>query len=70
MQLAKDSCACGHVMDHHDGSRGGPCNYCACAAGAAPSAFEVGLIHSLHEVTLTLVRLVKELQAHRGVQQP
>ena len=39
-------------------------------AGAAPSAFEVGLIHSLHEVTLTLVRLVKELQAHRGVQQP
>jgi hypothetical protein len=57
-------------MDHHDGARGGPCNYCACAAGAAPSAFEVGLIHSLHEVTLTLVRLVKELQAHRGVQQP
>jgi hypothetical protein len=70
MQLAKDSCACGHVMDHHDAGRGGPCNYCACAAGAAPSAFEVGLIHSLHEVTLTLVRLVKELQAHRGVQQP
>jgi hypothetical protein len=57
-------------MDHHDGQRGGPCNYCACAAGAAPSAFEVGVIHSLHEITLTLVRLVKELQAHRGVQQP
>ncbi|HSP16751.1 MAG TPA: hypothetical protein VLV78_18535 [Thermoanaerobaculia bacterium] len=69
MQLAKDSCACGHVMDHHDGGRGGPCNNCACAAGAAPSAFEVGIIHSLHELTLTMVRLVKELQAHRGVQQ-
>ena len=70
MQLAKDSCACGHGMESHDGLRGGPCNYCACAAGAAPTAFEVGVIHSLHEVTLTLVRLVKELQAHRGVQQP
>jgi hypothetical protein len=70
MQLAKDSCACGHAMDHHDGGRGGPCNYCACAAGEAPSAFQVGVIHSMHEVTLTLVRLVKELQAHRGVQQP
>jgi hypothetical protein len=69
MQLAKDSCACGHVMEHHDGGRGSPCNNCACAAGQAPSAFEVGVIHSLHEVTLTLVRLVKELQAQRGVQQ-
>ena len=67
MQLAKDSCACGHVLEHHDGDRGGPCNHCACSAGTAPSAFEVGVIHSLHEVTLTLVRLVKELQAHREV---
>lgn len=65
MQLAKDSCACGHVMDDHDGGRGGPCNNCACAAGAAPSAFEVGLIHSLHEVTVTLARVLKELQASR-----
>ncbi|HUP47661.1 MAG TPA: hypothetical protein VNA04_02610 [Thermoanaerobaculia bacterium] len=69
MQLAKDSCACGHPLEHHDGGRGGPCNSCACAAGAAPSAFEVGVIHSLHEISLTLVSLVKELQAHRGVQQ-
>jgi hypothetical protein len=69
MQLAKDSCACGHIMDHHDGGRGGPCNYCACAAGAAPSAFEVGVIHSLHEITLTLVRLVKEIQGQKGAGQ-
>jgi len=66
MQLPKDSCACGHVLDQHDGGRGGPCNTCACAAGEAPSAFEVGVIHSLHEITLVLVRLVKELQAQRG----
>lgn len=61
MQLVKDSCACGHLLDQHDGGRGGPCNHCACAAGAAPSAFEVGVIHSLHEITLSLVRLVKEV---------
>ena len=66
MQLAKDSCACGHVLDHHDGGRGGPCNYCGCSAGEPPTAFEVGVIHSLHEITLTLVRLVKELQSQKG----
>jgi hypothetical protein len=66
MQLGKDSCACGHVLDHHDGGRGGPCTYCACSAGEPPTAFQVGLIHSLHEVTLTLVRLVKEMQTQRG----
>jgi hypothetical protein len=70
MQLAKDSCACGHILDQHDAGRGGPCNNCGCAEGQPPSAFEVGLIHSIHEVTLTLTRLVKELQAHRGAQQP
>lgn len=69
MQLVKDSCACGHVLDHHDSGRGGPCNYCGCSAGEPPTAFQVGVIHSLHEITLTLVRLVKELQTHRGVQQ-
>lgn len=66
MQLAKDSCACGHTIDHHDGGRGGPCGYCACAAGEPPTAFQVGLIHSLHEVTLTLMRLVKEIQNQKG----
>jgi len=66
MQLAKDSCACGHLLDHHDGGRGGPCNTCACAAGEAPSGFEVGVIHSMHEITFVLVRLVKELQAYRA----
>ena len=66
MQLAKDSCACGHLIDHHDGGRGGPCNDCACAAGQAPSGFEVGVIHSLNEITMTLMRLVKELQAQKG----
>jgi len=66
MQLAKDSCACGHVIDHHDGGRGGPCNYCACASAQAPTGFEVGVIHSLHEITMVLVRLVKELQSQRG----
>jgi hypothetical protein len=59
MQLAKDSCACGHPMDSHDGGRGGPCNTCACAAGTAPSAFEVGVIHSLHDITVALVRLAQ-----------
>ena len=66
MQLAKDSCACGHPMEHHDGGRGGPCNDCACSGGQAPSAFEVGMIHALHEVTVTLMRLTKEVQAYRG----
>jgi len=60
MQLAKDSCACGHPMEQHDGGRGGPCNTCACAAGAAPSAFEVGLIHSLHDIAVLLARMAKE----------
>jgi hypothetical protein len=41
MQLAKDSCACGHLLDNHDGGRGGPCNTCGCSAGNAPTAFEV-----------------------------
>ena len=66
MQLAKDSCACGHALDHHDGGRGGPCTYCACAAGEPPTAYQVGIIHSLHEITLTLVRLVKEIQTQKG----
>jgi hypothetical protein len=66
MQLGKDSCACGHAIDHHDGGRGGPCNYCACAAGEPPTAFQVGVIHAMHEVTVGLMRVVKELQAHRG----
>ncbi|MGZ5444643.1 MAG: hypothetical protein ACXW5U_23165 [Thermoanaerobaculia bacterium] len=66
MQLGKDSCACGHAIDHHDGGRGGPCNYCACAAGEPPTAFQVGVIHSMHELTVTMARLVKELQNARG----
>ncbi len=66
MQLGKESCACGHVLEHHDGGRGAPCNYCACAAGEPPSAFEVGVLHSLHEINMMLARLVKELQAQRG----
>ena len=66
MQLGKDACACGHVLDHHDGGRGGPCNYCACGAGQPPSGFEVGVIHSLNEITMTLMRLVKEIQAQKG----
>jgi hypothetical protein len=66
MQLGKDSCACGHVLDHHDGGRGGPCNYCACGAGQSPSGFEVGVIHSMNEITMTLMRLVKEMQAQGG----
>ena len=65
MQLGKDSCCCGHVIDHHDGGRGGPCGYCACSSGEPPTAFQVGVIHSLHEMTLTLMRLVKEIQAQR-----
>lgn len=66
MQLAKDSCACGHPLDNHDGGRGAPCNSCGCAAGEAPTAFQVGVIHSMHELTVTMMRLIKELQAHRG----
>ncbi|MGN6184007.1 MAG: hypothetical protein ACTHQM_10175 [Thermoanaerobaculia bacterium] len=66
MQLGKDSCACAHSIDHHDGGRGGPCNYCACAAGEPPTAFQVGMIHALHVVSVGLARVVKELQAHRG----
>ena len=62
MQLAKDSRSCGHPLDQHDGGRGAPCTFCACAAGEAPSAFEVGVIHSIHEMTVVLVRLVKEIQ--------
>jgi hypothetical protein len=61
MQLPKDSCACGHPIDQHDGARGGPCNHCACAEGQPPSAFEVGAIHSLHEMTVMLARLLKEM---------
>ncbi|HET9425661.1 MAG TPA: hypothetical protein VFO55_09845 [Gemmatimonadaceae bacterium] len=66
MQLGKDSCACGHPIDAHDGGRGGPCNTCACAAGEPPTAFQVGVIHAMHELTVTMVRLVKEIQAARG----
>jgi len=66
MQLGKDSCACGHIIDQHDGGRGGPCNYCACSAGEPPTAFQVGVIHSLHEVTVSLLRLVKEVQGAKG----
>lgn len=66
MQLGKDSCACGHPIDSHDGGRGGPCNVCACAAGEPPTAFQVGVIHAMHELTVTMVRLVKEIQAARG----
>src|SRR5258708_27932944 len=66
MQLAKDSCACGHPLDQHDGGRGGPCNYCGCAAGAPPPPFEVGVIHSLHELTTMLSLVVKEIPASSG----
>jgi hypothetical protein len=66
MQLGKDSCACGHPVDQHDGGRGGPCGYCACASGEPPTAFQVGMIHAIHELTVTMVRLVKEIQAARG----
>jgi len=46
-------------MDGHDGGRGGPCNTCACSAGNAPSAFEVGVIHSLHDLTIAVLRLAQ-----------
>jgi len=63
MQLPKDACACGHPLDQHDGGRGGPCNYCGCSAGEPPTAFEVGVIHAIHELTVVMARLAKELQA-------
>jgi len=63
MQLAKDSCACGHPLDSHDGGRGGPCGTCACSAGNPPSAFEVGVIHSLHDLTVAVLRLAQAKQA-------
>ena len=66
MQLGKDSCACGHPVEQHDGGRGGPCGFCACASGEPPTAFQVGVIHAMHELTVTMVRLVKESQAARG----
>ena len=66
MQLAKDSCACGHPLDNHDGGRGGPCNYCGCAEGEPPTAFQVGVIHSMHEMTVMLARLVKTIQEKGG----
>jgi hypothetical protein len=66
MQLGKDSCACAHIIDAHDGGRGGPCNHCACAAGEPPTAFQVGVIHALHELTVTVMRLTKEVQLARG----
>ena len=66
MQLGTDSCACGPPIDNHDGGRGGPCTGCACAAGEPPTAFQVGVIHAMHELTVTMVRLVKEIQAVRG----
>ena len=62
MQLAKDSCACGHSIDNHDGGRGGPCNTCGCSVGNPPTAFEAGVIHSLHEITVALVRLAQAKQ--------
>ena len=62
MQLAKDACSCGHPLENHDGGRGAPCNFCACSAGEPPTAFEVGIIHSINELTVVLVRLVKEVQ--------
>ena len=66
MQLLKDACACSHNLDHHDGGRGGPCNHCGCGAGQAPTAFEVGLIHSLHEVTTAILRLAQVMQGQKG----
>lgn len=66
MQLGKDSCACGHIIDQHDGGRGGPCNTCGCSAGEPPTAFQVGMIHAMHELTVTMMRLVKEVQLSRG----
>ncbi len=66
MQLAKDTCACGHTIENHDGGRGAPCNFCGCAAAGAPRAFQVGMIHAMHELTVSMARLTKEIQAARG----
>ena len=38
----------------------------AVSAGEPPTAFQVGLIHSLHEVSVMLARLVKEVQGAKG----
>jgi hypothetical protein len=65
MQLGKDSCACGHPIDLHDGGRGGPCNTCACAAGEPPTAFQVGVIHAMHELAVAMAGLTKEMQGKR-----
>jgi len=46
-------------MDNHDGGRGGPCGTCACAAGEAPTAFQVGVIHSLHDIAVALLRIAQ-----------
>ena len=62
MQLAKDSCACGHLLDAHDGGRGAPCTQCGCSSGEAPTAFQVGVIHSLHDITVYLAHILKEIQ--------
>ena len=43
MELHKDSCACGHTLDQHDGGRGAPCNGCGCSSGEAPTGFEAGV---------------------------
>jgi hypothetical protein len=66
MQLPKDACACGHQLDQHDGGRGAPCNFCGCAAGESPTAFQVGVLHAMHEMTVMLARLVKEIQGKSG----
>ena len=63
MQLKRDSCACGHLLDQHDGGRGAPCNECGCSAGEAPTGFEAGVIHSLHELTASLMLLLKEMKS-------
>jgi len=63
MQLAKDTCACGHTIENHDGGRGAPCNFCGCAAAEAPTAFQVGVIHAMHELTVSMARLTKEMAA-------
>jgi len=52
-------------MDNHDGGRGGPCNNCGCAAGNPPSAFEVGVIHSLHDITVAILRLAQAKQGQK-----
>ncbi len=63
MQLNKDSCACGHPLDQHDGGRGAPCNHCGCSAGEAPTGFEAGVIQSIHEMTTALMLLLKEVKS-------